>query len=231
MLRVRIAKELLLAVAISLICHLLYFTVIKFDFASIADRSREPDIYFLGELLDRGDFSSLGGRGIGGYVSAEPRKAGISAGQIKNNGILYKKRLLGLEKQIYFPEKNKHFFRKIKFSPRKKPLFINTPIAGKNIPFFISHRQSIGDKEQDNAVASRKLEAPFFYKELSKFATVEAELKVLTRTNILLIKRVRSSGDLEIGLFALKIMRRKRYYNIREENLPFKKVKAIFSDD
>jgi len=115
MLRIRIAKELLLAVAISLICHLLYFTVIKFDFASIADRSREPDIYFLGELLDRGDFSSLGGRGIGGYVSAEPWKAGISAGQIKNNGILYKKRLLGLEKQYIFRKKINTFSGKLNF--------------------------------------------------------------------------------------------------------------------
>ncbi|HDZ77209.1 MAG TPA: hypothetical protein ENH41_03905, partial [Candidatus Omnitrophica bacterium] len=100
MLRIRIAKELLLAVAISLICHLLYFVVIKFDFPSISNRFREPNISFLGELLDKSDFPSLIEGELGKSAAFDLKEIVFSAGQAKNHGILYNRvRLVSLEKQ------------------------------------------------------------------------------------------------------------------------------------
>jgi hypothetical protein len=173
---------------------------IEFNFDSNLYSNSTLNISFLGRLLDKKDFLFL-------YY---PKKN--FSGQNKRDELSYiKVSNLILDKEL---EKKDYFLEKLTLIKNTKP-----PLEYENKKVKASSKEEVFSilKEKEKVtpgsvskVTKQKLENPFFYKELPA-PIVEAELDILAGGKVLVIKRIKSSGDLEVDLFVLKAIRRRIY--------------------
>lgn len=77
----------------------------------------------------------------------------------------------------------------------------------------------------DSGGLNQKLPNPFFYKELP-LAPAEVELEILPSGNVSSVKRIFSSGDLDVDLYILKSVRRNLYLESIRQGLRFKRLKV-----
>lgn len=128
------------------------------------------------------------------------------------------------------PDDTENILNEVNFIDAHKPTLIYEAPEAKNIAIFSLDRQKSENLKRGVFVFRQKLSDMFFYKKLPA-SVVEAELEILSKGNILSVKKILSSGDLEVDLFVLKLIRRKLYSENKRRTLHLKRIRISIGND
>lgn len=210
-----VPRKLKLALVISIAWHLFWFNALEFSFKKPV-LQKPYNLFFLGSFLDRFDFS---------FPNVGFDNVKIPLIRLKEEEMVLSPKYRQLKSTAFSGGiKNASYgFSALTADIIKPYLFYPAVNEADYINLTVVSRDSgISDKTRQ---LIQKLPNPFFYKEILP-AGIVVETVSLPSGNGFLVKRLISSGDLEVDLLAIKALRRRLYLGGPLEGRRVKRIKV-----